>query len=101
MARVLLVEDDESVSEGLATLLRLEGFDVDVLTEGRPVTGTIALARPDIVVLDLTLPDVDGITVARAVRDTWPALPVIISTGHVQYAGLPSLLRLQRIAFLQ
>jgi two-component system response regulator PrrA len=99
MARVLLIEDDEAVAEGLETLLRFEGFEVDLVATGRLAIELTAHTHPDIVVLDLTLPDIDGITVARAVRDAWPALPVVISTGH--YPGLPKLLVLAKVALLQ
>ena len=82
MPRVLLVEDDETLAFGIATLLQLEGFAVNVLAEGRGVVGMVAHAQPDALVIDVSLPDIDGVVVADAVRKGWPKLPIIFITGH-------------------
>lgn len=79
---VLLVEDDEAVAEGLELILSLEGFRVQTLTRGRPVPGIVSYSEPELVIMDVTLPDVDGVTVARELRRNRPGLPIILMTGH-------------------
>ena len=82
MTRVLLVEDDKILAEAVAVLLELEGFAVNVLGRGREVVGMVAREQPDALVIDVSLPDVDGVIVAQAVRNAWPKLPIIFITGH-------------------
>jgi PAS domain S-box-containing protein len=80
--RVTLVEDDESVGAGLSTILDLEGIAVDWVRLGLDAVGRIAANRPDAVILDLGLPDIDGLDVYREIAMRWPGLPVLFSTGH-------------------
>ncbi|HEX3577175.1 MAG TPA: ATP-binding protein, partial [Thermoanaerobaculia bacterium] len=80
--RLLIVEDDESVSAGVAALLEMEGLVVQVTDRGDAVVQAVISFRPDAVILDLTLPDIDGTEVFRLLRERWPKLPVVFSTGH-------------------
>src|SRR3954447_1780131 len=80
--RLLLVEDDELVAGGVASLLELEGFLVHVISRGLAVVDAIKSFKPDAVILDVTLPDIDGVEVFRRLRRIWPDLPVVFSTGH-------------------
>ncbi len=82
--RVLLVEDNETLANGVSLVLRLQGVQVDVIHEGRRAVGLVAHTHPDVVVLDVTLGDIDGMTVAAALRATWPDLPIIFATGDVE-----------------
>ena len=86
--RILLVDDNQAASTGIVWLLVDEGFEVDVLDCGRGVYGMVAASRPDALILDVGLPDVDGVTVADNVHRTWPDLPIILTTGHADYPGL-------------
>jgi DNA-binding response OmpR family regulator len=81
---VLLVEDDERISEPLIRVLRAEGFDVEHVANGRRAIDAIADGRPDLVLLDLTLPDVDGLDVCRKIRADHPNLPVIMLTARAE-----------------
>ena len=101
MCRVLLIEDDETLSEGVMMLLREEGYEVLNAREGRPVIGMIARYAPDAVVLDMSLPDVDGCFIARAVREVWPELPIIFATGWDMDDTIRKVLQLERTSFLQ
>ena len=65
MTAVLLVEDDERISEPLIRVLRSEGFEVEHVATGRDAIAAVERARPDLVLLDLTLPDLDGLDVCR------------------------------------
>jgi DNA-binding response OmpR family regulator len=80
--RVLIVEDEDAIALPLAEGLRREGFDVD-----RAATGAEALdaAEPDIVLLDLRLPDMDGLDVCRRLRER-SQLPIIIVTARGEEA---------------
>ncbi|HET7433668.1 MAG TPA: PAS domain S-box protein [Thermoanaerobaculia bacterium] len=80
--RVLLVEDDETVASGVAAMLELEATQVAVASTGATALGAIAAFQPDLVVLDIGLPDVPGTVVFEQIRDRYPDLPVLFSTGH-------------------
>jgi len=82
LRRILLVEDDDLVSAGLTALLEMEGMAVLVISRGRHVVEAVESFEPDAVILDLTLPDIDGVEVFRGLRRLWPHLPVVFSTGH-------------------
>lgn len=82
LRRILLVEDDDLVAAGLTALLEMEGMAVLVISRGLQVVDAVESFEPDAVILDLTLPDVNGIEVFRELRRRWPHLPVLFSTGH-------------------
>ncbi|MDG1390952.1 MAG: response regulator [Ilumatobacter sp.] len=84
MTNVLLVEDDERISEPLKRVLRAEAFDVVHVAAGRPALASVANAVPDLVLLDLTLPDIDGLDVCRKLRADHPDLPVIMLTARAE-----------------
>jgi two-component system OmpR family response regulator len=66
--RILVVDDEPSIVDAVATALRYEGFDVDEAATGRAALDAITRHEPDLVVLDWMLPDVDGIEVGRRLR---------------------------------
>src|SRR5438094_7350479 len=83
MTSVLLAEDDASISDPLARALRREGYDVNVSADG-PTTLDAALAGGiDLIVLDLGLPQVDGLEVCRRLRSEGQSVPVLILTARV------------------
>ncbi len=98
--RVTLVEDDESVGAGLATILDLEGIAVDWVRLGLDAVARIAANRPDAVILDLGLPDIDGLDVYREIAKRWPGLPVLFSTGHGDETMLQPVLS-AHVAYIQ
>jgi two-component system OmpR family response regulator len=67
--RILVVDDEPSIVDAVATALRYEGFDVDEATAGREALRSVAEREPDLVVLDWMLPDLDGIEVGRRMRE--------------------------------
>ncbi|HEX9458956.1 MAG TPA: response regulator [Thermoanaerobaculia bacterium] len=99
--RLLLVEDDDLVAAGLTTLLDLEGFAVLTIGRGLAVVEAIKSFKPDVVILDLTLPDVDGIEVFRRLRKRWPDLPVVFSTGDGSCVDLAAELKSGRVELLR
>ncbi|HEV8433109.1 MAG TPA: PAS domain S-box protein [Thermoanaerobaculia bacterium] len=97
--RVLIVDDDDSVATGLRWSLEAVGMEADVVGTGAEVLPAIERFRPDVVVLDLSLPDEDGRTVYERIAAR-SDVPVIFSSGHVSDAELPELLGLARTRFL-
>lgn len=71
MTRVLLAEDDASISEPLARALRREGYEVEVRQDGPTALDAGLQGGIDLVVLDLGLPGMDGLEVARRLRAAW------------------------------
>jgi hypothetical protein len=86
--RVLVVDDNDDAAESLAMLLRMSGHDVQVAQDGPMALGMAAALRPDIVLLDIGLPGMDGYELARRIREL-PELggvQLIAVTGHGQEA---------------
>jgi two-component system KDP operon response regulator KdpE len=77
MARVLVVDDDRSLLRVLRVSLRARGHDVSTAASGRDGLSRAATDSPDVIVLDLGLPDVDGLEVCRRIRQ-WSEMPVIV-----------------------
>src|SRR5437763_4760250 len=67
-ARILVVDDEPSIVDAVATALRYEGYDVEEATSGRAALSAVARAEPDLVILDWMLPDLEGIEVGRWIR---------------------------------
>ena len=80
--RVLLVEDDKGLAEKIAQTLRAENFAVDIARNGEDGDHLGATEKFDVVVLDLGLPKVDGVTVLRTWRNAGSAVPVLILTAR-------------------
>lgn len=80
--QVLLIEDDPSLAEGLKKSLDREGFTVNHLARGKQAIHAVTTAAPDMVVLDLGLPDMDGQDVLKAIRKSDAELPVLILTAR-------------------
>ncbi len=82
MARILVVEDERDLARLLAQNLRLEGFDVRTLEDGREVLPLVRSWVPDLVILDLMLPGMDGFEVLRGIRGHSRDLPVLILSAR-------------------
>jgi two-component system, OmpR family, response regulator RegX3 len=81
MARILVVEDEESFSDALSYTLRKEGFEVAVATTGPAALTEFDRSGPDIVLLDLMLPEMSGTEVCRALRQR-SQVPIIMITAR-------------------
>lgn len=81
-AHVVVVEDDPSIGRSLAEALIGHGYRVDLLVSGSEASDTLENARPDLVLLDVGLPDIDGFTLCRWLRETHPDLPIILVTAR-------------------
>jgi PAS domain S-box-containing protein len=99
--KVLIVDDEESIAEGIAQLLEQDGIEVYTVGNGFEAAGAIARFHPDVVLLDIGLPDMDGSEVYTRIRALHPLLPVIFSTGHGDRRALLDGLNDPHIRFLQ
>ncbi len=79
--RVLVVEDDEAISQVLQRSLRMEGYDVRIAPDGTTGLEEAHAFMPDLVILDLGLPRMDGIEVARTLRQT-DDVPILVLTAR-------------------
>jgi two-component system phosphate regulon response regulator OmpR len=82
MARVLIVDDDERLAEMLASYLRSRGFEVEHRADGRSGLHAVQNATVDVLVLDIMLPDIDGLEVLKRLRAQGSALPVLMLTAR-------------------
>ncbi|MEI7755615.1 MAG: response regulator transcription factor [Actinomycetota bacterium] len=82
MSSLLLVEDDVRISQPLARMLRAEGFDVRHCDTGETALNAVTEALPDLVLLDLSLPDIDGLEICRRLRALHPTLPIVMLTAR-------------------
>jgi two-component system copper resistance phosphate regulon response regulator CusR len=80
--RILVVEDEARILAFLTRGLEAEGFGTQCATDGRAALRTLADTHYDLVVLDLLLPGIDGLTVLRELRRTQPDLPVVILSAR-------------------
>ena len=79
---VLLAEDDQAVRESLVRGLALHGYTTRVATDGVEALDAVADAVPDVVVLDVMMPRLDGLTVCRRLRASHPGLPILMLTAR-------------------
>lgn len=89
--RILLVEDDLGVGEGLQDLLALEGFEVQLVDRGLQAVAAVERFAPDLLLLDVNLPDISGVDLYEQLQTRWPDLPIIFSTGHADAHALQNL----------
>lgn len=82
MPRILVVEDQAELADLIARNLTIEGFEARTVADGREVIPLVRVWRPDLVILDLMLPGLDGFEVLRALRGIHRELPVIILSAR-------------------
>jgi two-component system response regulator MprA len=80
--RILVVDDDKAVRDSLRRALVLEGYDVEVAEDGISALRSLSQAAPDAIVLDLQLPDIDGLEVCRRLRTVGDPTPVLMLTAR-------------------
>lgn len=79
--RVLVVEDDKRISNFIKTVLEANNYDVIVAQTGAEAYSMVTSQCPDVVILDLGLPDMDGMKILQGVRE-WSAMPVIVVSAR-------------------
>lgn len=86
MARILIVEDNPDLAYGLRTGLEIEGYDVQIAEDGETGLERARAWKPDLVMLDLMLPGMDGYRVLKTLRDAGSDVPVLILTARGEEA---------------
>jgi DNA-binding response OmpR family regulator len=86
MKRILLIEDNPDLIYGLRNNLEIEGYDVSVAEDGPSGVQRARELQPDLVILDLMLPGMDGYRVLRAIRESGSVVPVLILTARGEEA---------------
>jgi two-component system response regulator MprA len=83
-SRVLIAEDDRAVRDALVRALELEGYDVRSVHDGSQALAALETERPHVVVLDVMMPHVDGLSVCRRMRASGDRTPVLMLTARVE-----------------
>jgi two-component system response regulator MprA len=79
---VAIVDDDQAIRSALGRALRMENYDVELFEDGTSALRSIQLRAPDAIVLDLQLPDVDGLEICRRIRQAGDATPILMLTAR-------------------
>ncbi|MCU0586846.1 MAG: response regulator [Syntrophobacteraceae bacterium] len=99
--KVLLVDDEMALLQALSQRLEARGFQVAVAHSGEKALAILEGAEPDVVVLDLKMPGIDGLGVLRSTRQICPGIQVIILTGQGSPRDRDTAMRLGAFDYLQ
>jgi two-component system, OmpR family, response regulator MtrA len=81
MTRILVVEDNDNMRRGLCDLLEADNFEVIAAADGKQALSCVQAMRPDLIILDLMIPELDGAHVLRALRASGGGPPVLVLTA--------------------
>lgn len=98
--RVLLVEDDEAVASGMIALMEMEGMAVELARTGEEALAAVRRRPPQVVILDLALPDMPGREVFAAIERLAPRLPIVFATGHMERDPLEAMTTRPDVTYL-
>lgn len=101
--RILIAEDEEIARLALRRICEGSGCPVEVVSEvgtGRQVIEAVELARPDIILMDVAMPGIDGLTAAREIRQRYPATRIVIVSAHENFEYAQQALRLGATDYL-
>ncbi len=99
--KVLMVDDEEDFVKTLAERMQMRDLDSDVAFSGEAALQIVEDQIPDVMVLDLKMPGIDGMEVLRRVRKAYPQVQVVILTGHGSEKDEAEARRLGAFAYLQ
>jgi len=100
-ATVLLVDDEKNIQLTLSRALSMEGYAVEIAGGGKEALEKIAALPVDVVVMDVRMPDLDGLAVLERARETRPGLPVVIMSGHGSIETVRSAFKLGAFDYLE
>jgi DNA-binding response OmpR family regulator len=99
--KILLVDDEEEFVKTLAERIRIRGFLADISFSGEEALSKLKEPMPDVMVLDLKMPGMDGMEVLRQAKKRPSSIPVLILTGHGSEKDKDEALRIGAFAYLQ
>jgi len=82
LARIVVVDDDEALRNAVRRALRLESYDVELAADGEEALARLGAVNADLVVLDVLMPGLDGITVCRRLRESGDRTPILMLTAR-------------------
>ena len=85
--RVLIVDDDRDISSLLSTLMHKEGLTNMVAHDGETALQMVPVAETDMLLVDVRMPGIDGMTVLKRVKETDPHLPVVLITAYAEISA--------------
>jgi len=83
-SRILVIEDNDDLARGLANNLEIEGFSVEVARDGAEGLERVRRSHPDLLILDLMLPGMDGYRVLNTIRESGNDIPVLVLTARTE-----------------
>lgn len=101
MRKLLIIDDEVGIIEEVRDFFAEEGFDVQTADSGKDGIKLIKEFQPDVLILDIKLPDISGLDVLKICKSSSPATKVIVVTGYVDQGIIDEAERLGRDAFLQ
>jgi UDP-3-O-[3-hydroxymyristoyl] N-acetylglucosamine deacetylase len=101
MTKVLIIDDEKSILESLSSVLRDEGFDVRTAKDGREGLALFAEVKPRIVLLDIWMPEMDGLEVLSRVKELDPEAVVVVISGHGTISTAVEAVKMGAVDFLE
>src|SRR5688500_10083954 len=101
MASILIVDDEANVRRMLGRLLESQGHVVSEASNGREAVESVRAAQPDVVLLDLVMPEMDGLQALTALTDESPGLPVVMMSGRASVTDAVHATRVGAFHFLE
>ena len=93
-ARVIIAEDHETTQDAIWRLLSGEYDVIEVVSDGRAAIDAVVTNRPDIAILDISMPVMNGITAARALRARYPELKIVLLSAYADQAYIDEAFRI-------
>lgn len=101
MRKLLIVDDEQGIVDEVKSYFEEEGYEVQTADTGKEGIETIGKFKPDIILLDMKLPDMSGLQVLKYCKEAFPVTKIIVNTGYVDQNIIDEAERLGRDAFLQ
>jgi len=101
MKKLVIVDDESGIVDEVKDFFSEEGFEVHTADTGREGIEVIHRVQPDVLILDIKLPDISGLEVLKICKQMSPQTKVIVNTGYVDQHIIDESERLKRDAFLQ
>ena len=98
---ILLIDDDEAILKAIGRSLTARGYALRTASSGREGLRLMAEDPPDLVISDIQMPGMDGVALLRAVRERFPDMPVILTTGYATVDTAIDALRLGACDYLK